>query len=71
MQTKYQVKRNEITCYCVAEKYPHRLESTLACRQLYNNSDISADYKAGMLLDFERTEARAYNNELSTFSVRF
>lgn len=70
MNTKYQVKRNEITCYCSAEKYPHRLESTAACRTLYNE-DISDDFKAGMLRDFERNEAQSMNRERSIFEVRF
>ena len=65
MPTKYQAKRNEITCYCDAEKYPHRLESTAACRELYNNEDTDseshAEWSAGMLAQFDKTEAQAIN----------
>lgn len=57
-------------CNCSAYKFPHRIDSG-ACRELYNHADISEDFKAGMARDFERTEARAYNKELSTFAVRF
>ena len=57
-------------CNCDAYKFPHRLDSG-KCKELYNHSDISEDYKAGMLRDFERSEAQAYNKELSIFEVRF
>ena len=56
-------------CNCGAYKDEHNLDDP-KCRMLYND-DISDDYKAGMLRDFERTEAQSYNNELSTFAVRF
>ena len=64
-------------CYCAAyidkngKPWPHRIDSG-KCRDFYNNSDISADYKAGMLRDFEKNEALSYNKELSIFEqVRF
>ena len=66
------MKAKQVTCRCDAESYPHRLESTLACRELYNHSDISDDFKAGLLRDFERTEAQAMNSERSIFNnMRF
>ena len=54
------------TCNCKAYGHEHCLDDGL-CRTMYNNEDISVDYKAGMLRDFERTEAQGYNNELSIF----
>ncbi len=63
------MKRKQVTCNCPARDYPHRLDEPL-CRMLYN-ADISEDYKAGLLRDFERSESQAYNKELSIFEVRF
>ena len=53
-------------CKCEAYKFPHRLDSG-KCHDFYNNEDISEDYKAGMLRDFEIAEAKAYNNERFIF----
>lgn len=39
MTTKAMMKRKPIICRCKAEKYPHRLDSTQACRDLYDNEE--------------------------------
>lgn len=63
-------RKEQITCRCSAYSYPHRIDGG-KCHDFYNNDDISDDFKAGMLRDFERNEAQGYNNELSIFAVRF
>jgi hypothetical protein len=63
----------QITCRCPAYKFPHRLDS-LKCKELYDSGseETYTDNNAELLRDFDRTEARAINSELSIFNqVRF
>lgn len=59
-------KVKQVNCNCAAYDFPHRLDSG-ECKTFYNNEFITDSYKAGIARDFERTEAQAYNREMSIF----
>ena len=47
-------------CNCPAYSWPHRLDGG-ACKALYNSDVLTEDYRAGIVRDFDKTEARAIN----------
>ena len=58
------MKHKQITCNCPARTYPHRLDEKL-CRALYNSGsdETYREFKAGMLRDFDRENAKSINLE--------
>ena len=58
--TKYSQITKQVTCYCNAYAFPHRLDSK-ACKELYNSEVLTEDYRAGVMRDFDRVEANAIN----------
>ena len=64
------VKPKPKPCTCPAYKFPHRLDSA-KCKELYDggSAETYENYKAELLRDFEREEARAINATLN--DVRF
>lgn len=55
-------KRNQITCYCAAYDFPHKLDSK-ACKELYNSELETNKWTDEMMDSYERDEAKAINLE--------